>query len=338
MLTVELFKKEHLPKEIIKKREHLLNYNEVISNFNAEISFSNDEHIGSYRLSKKLLRKIMTSTGKNAITKSELAVLIALLQICDNNYLVEDLHYSELIIKDNDGKGNISTKSYYNAIRGLKEKGFISYDDARGYRTIHILNNKIKKKEHYLSLNYNMFCPGTPENKTYAALPLGAQKLTLYLLFVGHPKFGYTANLIQIKEFMGYKSEYLLHRYIKLLTPIFGDIKLKKNVRGRKRNVNIHPSLNNALSMVPKRYMHENQLSYLRRKLECMLRTYNITTGNTFYAPSISLMTSEVYQFIKNNIKRGPKNLFKIIEYSAVTQGEFNLQSLRDALYILANA
>lgn len=333
-LSIDSFRKD-----VIGEKAHLASYAEIINAYDAEITFSNDVHIGSYRLSTSLLDKIMKPSHgtEPGITKTELTVLLLLLQICDNDHFVDALHYREFLdITDINGQALFSSKSYYNALIGLKSKGFITYTDEWGVRSIRILHNQIRPHDRYLNLNHNALIPGTTEYHDFHKLPLGAQKLYLYLLCYKHPRFGYTANIIELSKKMGFKTKYLIPSYLKKLFPLIGAVALQKNFRNRQKNRNLKLSFDNALKMSPKEGLVKEQKSYFGRMFDKLLHNYGIIPKNGYHAP-LEFFKSEFFRLISDNIDIGPKNIFKVIEYAIASQGDLNIQALFDAKYILAN-
>lgn len=337
--------KELLHESVVGKKPHLASYTEITTEFSSELSFCDDPNIGSYRLSTKLLNRIMLSgyrskDGKKlpGITKTELTILLLLLEIADNTCYVDALHYKELSsVSKSDSTALFSVKSYYNALHGLKEKGFITYDDEWGTRDIRILHNEIGPKEQFLSLNRDSLVPGTAQHDTFYDFPIGAQKIYLYIIAKCHPRFGYTANIEELKDKLGFESKYLVSSYLKMIEALLGPIKRTKSKRGRGKNNNIHLGLVNRLNMAKKEGILPKQLSYFGRTFERLLKKYAIPK-NVLYPLPYEYYRSEFLRIINEYIHMGPRNVFKVIEYAVSQQGLLNPQSLTDAEYILVNA
>lgn len=330
-------------------------------------TFDSDEHPGTYRMSESLLKRIMQRhvavwhNGKKKVvsnvTDAELTLLIYLLQICDSRNQVDALHWSEVMeLPLADGRTGLfkSNRTFYNALVGLRDKGYISYDvSERIYRNIRILHNDCTK-EHpkFINLNRYIFVHSHEAYIQFDALPLGAKKIVLYLLLNGYGgkrNFTPSFNLYRLQREMGYTSNGLFGAYLKKIEEIFGRLRTERDVRGHRRG-NILFSARENLNQVTavKEGYHAGQSNYFRRFVKRLLHgtgsvidcTHDELIHATCRCDAYSYYCNTIYASLVKASELGVdrETVVKALQYLLSVSGTLGQNTVEDLNFILARA
>lgn len=200
--------------------------------YDPDIDTENGIEFGSYKLSKKILDRLMPKkinvNGKimSNVTPSELILLLSLPSYASSAGTVdcfsikEGLQYMQ--------PGCICEKSVYNAIKGLADKEYIQIEKTgTGLYTIKINNNDFSQpdryKDGYINTNRNSFIPGKKQHEIFLNLPLGAKKLYLLLSYNYKKDRGWFRKVEDLKNLLDIKDRSLIYKYLNLLRPLIDE-------------------------------------------------------------------------------------------------------------------
>lgn len=308
-----------------------------ICTMDSDFSFCNDEKIGNYRMSKTMLRAL--TLDKN-IKSTDLIVLLYLLHVCDADNHVCDFNYREITdMKDSKGSPVLSVKSYYNAIKRLKNSGYITYSDtAYKTRSITILKNDVAPNETFLNLNHTALVFGTSENDIFLSLPARAKVLYLIMLSRGYSirKHGSKVNLTEIIRDMQVTVRTFEYYFSKVET-LIGKIPRDKNKFSGKKRFTITIPLFNRAKLAPKENLLDGQATYFGRMFDRLLSTYQTSPVASYDQNYAKTLKSWFYQVINEYKGLGPANVFKVFEYVISESAGLTFNAINHANIILAN-
>lgn len=309
-----------------------------ISEMETEIPFCNNEKIGSYRLSFRLLRRI---TSDKDITSSALVLLLYFIQISDSDNVISDFNYREVTeLATQKGNAVLSVKSFYNALKLLKERGYISYpDSAYKTRNIHIIGNEVDKKETFLNLNHKTLIFGTEENDIFLSFPANAKKLFLLMLSRAYSirKHGSRINLRRLMDDMNV-TERSFESYLSQIESLLGTIFRDKNrFTGRKRWI-VTIASENRYRYAPKEQLSPGQANYFGRIFDRLLSSYSSAAHPIYINTQEQDLKIWFFALLKKYVSLGPANVFKVFEYVISENAGLTFHSYHDANIILANA
>lgn len=337
---------------------------------NSDIYTNTDnEHIGSYRIGKRLLMRLMRRkvygmrNGKrelmNNVTNKELAMLILLLQIADNNNYIGNLSMREILaFSHSDGTRFICEKTFYNTLRRLSEKGYISYTKRRTCYDIQVLGNEIRKHEKYLYLNRNIFIHGEEQEHKFSSLSLGAKKIMMYLLYRMSPGTKYQGDLRHLQKIIGIKTSALMATYLNEIETILGPISRLCSDITKKPNGRFVLTASNRTSAAPNQALKKHQANYMRRCFRrlCIRHSVSLDDGPVIKASIQKQKKSGLKHFaipdkrdIENyyssrlfgilgqsyRLTKDKRKIFSAIEYILAETHLLNMQTLGEISYIL---
>lgn len=325
--------------EGIMKKSGLPTFDEI-KTMDTEINFSNNDKIGSYRISFKLLDRLACDSS---ITSSALVTLLYLVQISDADNFVSEFHYKEIVEnKRNNGKKIFSVKTFYNSLKLLKALNYIEYSDkAFCTRNIKILGNDIKQHETFLNINHEALVFGTVENDVFLSFPVKAQMLFLLLLSRAYSirKHGSRIDLFRLKSTLKVK-ERAFDEYLAKISALLGEIPREKNNFTRKKRWTVTIPLKNRHKYQPKEHMFTGQANYFGRMFDRLLSTYKSSEIPLYYEKEIQdgYLKTSFFTLLKQYLNFGAGNVFKVFEYVISESSGMTYEALNNATIILANA
>lgn len=320
-----------------------------------EIDYEGPTHrYGSYKLAKSIIHRMMskkliienddTMITINNVTSKEIDLLIFLCQICDQKGYIDELSYLE--IKD---YTNMCTKSIYNSLKGLKDKGYISYDAATyGYYNIQIIDNDFSDSSHdkkgYLNVNRDSFIKGTSSYATFFKLSVFEKKVYLFILVNYSRTYGYRAFIKSIGQMLGLKNKMLIESYLTSIIPLLGAdyFEVKKSKQKYKRAERIMVINSNLSSFNSNSSIYHGQITYEKRELDRYIKS-NSLEYVSIPGPSGVDITKDYYL---NNLftyfeiyKNLSYNYIKqVIEKVLVSYGKVGPAELKVIQLVLKNA
>lgn len=309
-----------------------------IKEMDSEIPFCNDAKIGSYRIATHLLNKLASD---DRLTSSALITLLYFIQISDADNFVSNFNYRELtLLKGHCDQPIISIKSFYNALKLLKELGYIDYNN-KAYKTrnIRIVGNEVAKKETFLNINHEALVFGTAENDIFLSFSVKAKMLFLLLLSRGYSirKHGSQIRLASLMKGLHVK-ERTFEAYLTMLEPLLGALPRDKNkFSGKKRWTVTIPLLNRA-KFAPKEGLREGQANYFGRLFEQLISTYSSCIVPIYIDNQAQRLKTMFFALLKQYIDLGPAYIFRVYEYVISESAGLTFESYNNARIILANA
>ena len=233
--------------------------------------------ITNNKLSKNIIYKLMQPTinvyNHNVVTeipnvtKIELNLLLYMSRIQDVFGNVSGLYY-----KDACAYLDCCKQSFYNALYGLEEKGYIQINfcyKEQSYWNILILDNmflnEADDKKGYLNTNKKFLC-----SEYFKNLKLNEEKLLIYIAFIYHAEKGLTVYPKRICEWLGIQSVSLAWSYIDGIAAILPH----KIIPGKHGDKILFEANNTAITEPNIESEREN---YLTHKLQYLLRKGHIT-------------------------------------------------------------
>lgn len=239
---------------------------------------------GSYKLSADVIKKLTARnlTGKNGLrtagaTKLMIGAMIYFSHICSPSGHISDFKIAELslVLK-------CSTRSTFNVLKDLEDKGFISMSDNlwNGYRDIDILNNDFsshRENIRYLNTNREFFdYRSNGGYDKFMSLSLFSMRLFLLILINYNDKNGYHVSHDTLCAQLKIKNRSLIHKYLTEITDIVGNLFIERKNPIKKQkygSINIH---SREAMLTPQYGIGNNQDSYYNYHWKAVLRKNSI--------------------------------------------------------------
>lgn len=317
---------------------------------------------GQYRMSLSLLNRIIP-LRKNAkgngrkrqykITKSELCLLLLLLQMCDSGNRIQGYEYAKDIAPLRDASGNhlFPKSTYYHAINGLVKKGLVTVSEQLdGASMLCIPANEIREKDRYIPLQTEYLLHDSKQYLKFREMTLASMKIYLYSMAqtyhgkdpAGKSLLGGTSALTvaELKDKLGVSRNRTVKKYIRHLENAFGKITFLPG-RGRKTfsggTVQLTNSLNNCC-FAKRTGLSPSQISSFRRHFDRAVARYGLAAG--ICQENYGRIRNYIYMLLKGKSgfspEIGPEELFSFALARYRISGRVDLLTTADIINQLA--
>ncbi len=197
---------------------------------------------GSYKLSQKVIYRLISSTENDTVSNYEILAMIYFSNISDISGNIEYFRIPSL-----SSAIGCSRRSAYNIIHNLVRKSLIQISPSvwSGYRTIKILDNNFSnstyEEDRYLNTNHTYFNHNHVDFEEFKKLSLYAKKTLLLILLKYNRKYGYRINISTLMQDLGISKKYRIIGYITELRKMFDDsfFLIEEGVRVKYNNLRV---------------------------------------------------------------------------------------------------